>query len=181
MKKTNEKQVSARLKGFNFADYETHNIKGIDLFNYAMMKLEEEKKVNPLVYEQMKLKSEIRLIKNRIHEKELDLFADTLLLEKLEEKLNNMQGFNDVKRDKLISAINIAYDEFMSDDKLDDSIKSDITKFYEIKRADIDIVRMELNLDSFEDAINIYESYLAENENTSIMDTPPAPASASLK
>ena len=92
-----------------------------------------------------------------------------------------MQGFNDVKRDKLISAINIAYDEFMSDDKLDDSIKSDITKFYEIKRADIDIVRMELNLDSFEDAINIYESYLAENENTSIMDTSPAPASASLK
>ena len=69
----------------------------------------------------------------------------------------------------------------MADDKLDDSIKSDITQFYEIKRADIDIVRMELNLDSFEDAINIYESYLAENENTSIMDTPPAPAPASLK
>ena len=171
IKKTNEKQVGARLKGFDFSDFDTYDVTGIDVFRFGLINLEEEKKSNPLALKKMKLLSEIKFIKDRMHERELSQFADELLLEKLNEQLANIKGFSDEKRNQLIKAIEKIYYEFIDDESIDEDIRCDISQFYVIKRHDIDIYAMKVGI-RFEDAVIIFDEYLDEiNEQTIVDDT----------
>ena len=171
IKRTNEKQVGARLKGFDFSDFETYGVSGVDIFRYGMIKYKEEKISNPLESKKMKLLSEIKLVEDRMHERELSQFADELLLEKLNEQLANIIGFSDEKRTKLIKAMEKLYYEFIDDESIDESIRCDISQFYELKRTDIDIYAMKVGI-RYEDAIIVFDEYLDEiNEQTIVDDT----------
>ena len=171
IKKTNEKQVGARLKGFDFSDFDTYDVSGIDVFRFGLINLEKEKKSNPLALKKMKLLSEIKLVEDRMHERELSQLADELLLEKLNEQLANIKGFSDEKRNQLIKAIEKIYYEFIDDESIDEDIRCDISQFYVIKRDDIDIYAMKVGI-RFEDAVIIFDEYLDEiNEQTIVDDT----------
>ena len=117
----------------------------------------------------MKLLSEIKFIEDRMHERELSQFADKLLLEKLNEDLANIQGFSDEKRNQLVKAIEKLYHEFIDDKSIDESIRYDISQFYELNRDDIDIYAMKVGI-RYEDAINIFDEYLDEINEQSIID-----------
>ena len=171
IKRTNEKQISARLKGFDFSDFEIYGVSGVDIFRYGMNKYKEEKISNPLESKKMKLLSEIKLVEDRMHERELSQFADELLLEKLNEQLANIIGFSDEKRIKLIKAMEKLYYEFIDDESINEDIRCDISQFYELKRADIDIYAMRVGI-RHEDAIIVFDEYLDEiNEQTVIDET----------
>lgn len=171
IQRANEKQVGARLKGFDFSDFETHGVSGIDVFRFGMINLEKEKESNPLALKKIKLLSEIRFVENRMHERALSQLADELLLEKLNDDLAKIQGFSDEKRTKLIKAIEQIYYEFIDDESLDEDIRYDISQFYELRRADIDILAMKVGI-SYEDACSVFDDYLDEiNEQTVIDDT----------
>ena len=106
-----------------------------------------------------------------MHERELSQFADELLLEKLNEQLANIQGFSDEKRNQLIKAMDKIFHEFIDDESIDESIRDDISQFYELRRDDIDIYAMKVGI-RFEDAIDVFDEYLDEiNEQTVIDDT----------
>lgn len=165
----NEKRLSVRLKGFDFSDFETYGVKGVDVFRYGMINLEKDKEKNPLALEKIKLLSEIKLVEDRMHERHLSQIADELLLEKLNEKLENIQGFSDAKRIQLITKIEKLYNAFIEDESLDESIKYDIEQFYEHNRSDIDIYAMKVGI-RYEDAIVIFDEYLDSINEESIID-----------
>lgn len=169
IKRTNEKQIGARLKGFDFSDFETYGVTGIDVFRFGLLNLKEDKKSNPLALKKMKLLSEIKFIEDRMHERELSQFADSLLLEKLNEDLANINGFSDEKRNQLVKAIEKMYYEFIDDESIDESIRCDISQFYELNRDDIDIYAMKVGI-RYEDAIIIFDEYLDEINEQSIID-----------
>lgn len=165
----NEKRLSVRLKGFDFSDFETYGVKGVDVFRYGMINLEKDKEKNPLALEKIKLLSEIKLVEDRMHERHLSQIADELLLEKLNEKLENIQGFSDAKRIQLITKIEKLYNAFIEDESLDESIKYDIEQFYEQNRSDIDMYAMKVGI-RYEDAIVIFDEYLDSINEESIID-----------
>lgn len=169
IEKTNEKRLSARLKGFDFSDFETYDITGIDVFRFGLINLEKEKKSNPLALKKMKLLSEIKLIKDRMHEREISQFADELLLEKLNEDLANIQGFSDEKRIKLIKAIEKIYYEFIDDKSIEKDIRTDLNQFYQIKRSDIDIFAMKVGI-RYENAVIVFDEYLESMNEQSVVD-----------
>ena len=55
IERTNEKRLSARVKGFDFSDFETYGVSGINVFRFGLLNLENEKKSNPLALKKMKL------------------------------------------------------------------------------------------------------------------------------
>lgn len=171
IERTNEKRFSARVKGFDFSDFETYGVSGVDVFRFGLINLKEDMKSNPLALKKMKLLSEIKLVEDRMHERELSQFADELLLEKLNEQLANIKGFSDEKRNQLVKAIEKIYYEFIDDESIDEDIRCDISQFYVVKRDDIDIYAMKVGI-RFEDAVNIFDEYLDEiNEQTIVDDT----------
>ena len=172
IERTNEKRLSARVKGFDFSDFETYGVTGINVFRFGLLNLEKDKKSNPLALKKMKLLSEIKFVEDRMNERKLDQLADELLLEKLNEDLANITGFSKEKRNKLIKAIEKIYYEFINDESIDESIRYDISQFYELKRDDIDIYSMKIAGIRYEDAIIIFDEYLDEiNEQTIVDDT----------
>ena len=171
IERTNEKRLSARVKGFDFSDFETYGVTGINVFRFGLLNLKEDKKSNPLALKKMKLLSEIKFVEDRMHERELDQIGDELLLEKLNEQLANITGFSKEKRNKLVKAIEKLYYEFINDESIDESIRYDIGQFYELKRDDIDIYAMKVGI-RFDDAVIIFDEYLDEiNEQTIVDDT----------
>lgn len=164
-KKIYEKQISARLRGFDFVDYEMHNLKGIDLYRYAM----NDVKSGETSPKKIKLISQIKFIENRIIENQMNILADELLLEKLQDELSELDAFTDEDKQKLINAIDELHNEFMNDESIkDEAIKMDISQFYEIKRSLIEYEAQRIGVD-YEFVIEIYDKYLEEMDQQSVL------------
>lgn len=163
--KSNEKQLSARLKGFDFTDYDAYGVTGIDVFRYGMINIKKEH-ASP---KEVKLKSQIMLVENRMLERELNQMADELLLKKLYEQLKDIKGFTIEKQEKLIELIQSEFDAFIEDKKLDEDVRMDLNQFYTIKRDAITIQASKFGR-TYEQAIELFEKYLEDMEQNSVLE-----------
>lgn len=163
--KSNEKQLNARLKGFDFSDFETYGVRGIDVYRYGMIQLEKEHK-SP---KEMKILSSIRLVENRMYERELDNMADEMLLDKLYSELENIKGFTKDKQEQLIELIKHEFELFIEDEKLDEDVKNDLTMFYELRRDAITNRASKFGR-IYEQAIELFDNYLEDMEQSSVLE-----------
>ena len=117
----------------------------------------------------IKLISQIKFIENRIIENQMNILADELLLEKLQDELSELDAFTDEDKQKLINAIDELHNEFMNDESIkDEAIKLDISQFYEIKHSLIEYEAQRIGVD-YEFAIEIYDEYLEEMDQQSVL------------
>lgn len=163
--KSNEKQISARLKGFDFSDYNAYGVTGIDVFRYGMMNIKKDK-ASP---QKVKLLSKINLIENRMIERELDNQADELLLEKLYQELEDIDGFTSEKQEQLIDAIEKEFNEFINDEKYDEDIRNDLSEFYSLKRSEISNRALKFGK-TYDQAVELFDKYLADMEQKDVLE-----------
>lgn len=163
--KSNEKQLSARLKGFDFSDYDAYGVTGVDVFRYGMINIKKEH-ASP---KEVKLQSKIILVENRMMERELDQLADELLLDKLYKELESIKGFTKEKEQKLIKAIEKEFNSFMNDERFSEDIKMDLNQFYNIKRDSITIQARYVGI-TYEKAVEIFDKYLEDMEQQSVLE-----------
>ena len=160
--KSNEKQVGARLTGFDFSDFDAHGVKGIDVFRYGMMNIKKEH-ASP---KEVKLLSKIILVENRMAERELNQMADELLLKKLYEQLEDIKGFTIEKQEKLIKLLQKEFDVFIEDNKYEDC---DLSDFYTIKRDAITIHASKFDR-TYEQAVELFDKYHEDMEQQSVLE-----------
>ena len=160
--KSNEKQLSARLKGFDFTDFDAHAVSGIDVFRFGMINIKKQD-ISP---REIKLQSKIILVENRMAERELDQMADELLLEKLYDELKEIKGFTKSKEQKLIKEIQNEFNAFLEDKQYKNC---DLSDFYTIKRDSITIQATYVGI-SYEKAVEIFDKYLEDMEQQSILE-----------
>lgn len=163
--KSNEKQVGARLKGFDFSDYDAYGVTGIDVFRYGMINIKKEH-ASP---QEVKIQSKIILVENRMMERELDQMADELLLKKLYNDLKQVKGFTKEKRDKLIKSIEKELNDFMNDKRYSEDVRMDLNQFYTIRRDAISNKAFYVGR-TYEQAIEIFDKYMEEMEQNSVLE-----------
>ena len=163
--KSNEKQLGARLKGFDFSDYDAYGVTGIDVFRYGMMNIKKEH-ASP---QEVKILSKIILVENRMLERELNQQADELLLEKLYNELKNIKGFSRDKEQKLIKAIEKEFNSFIENEKYDEDVRMDLNQFYTIKRDSIEVQAMYVGI-TYEKAVEVFDKYLEDMEQNSVLE-----------
>ena len=163
--KSNEKQLGARLKGFDFSDYDAYGVTGIDVFRYGMMNIKKEH-ASP---QEVKILSKIILVENRMLERELNQQADELLLEKLYNELKDIKGFSRDKEQKLIKAIEKEFNSFIENEKYDEDVRMDLNQFYTIKRDSIEVQAMYVGI-TYEKAVEVFDKYLEDMEQNSVLE-----------
>ena len=163
--KSNEKQLSARLKGFDFSDFDAYGVSGIDVFRYGMINIKKEHK-SP---KEVKILSQIILVENRMMERELNQYADELLLEKLYKELKGIKGFTKEKEQKLIKAIEREFNDFIEDERYDETVRSDLSMFYKVRRDAISNQATYVGI-TYEKAVEIFDKYLEDMEQSSVLE-----------
>ena len=163
--KSNEKQVGARLKGFDFSDYDAYGVTGIDVFRYGMINIKKEH-ASP---REVKLQSKIILVENRMMERELDQLADELLLEKLYKELKEVKGFTKEKEQKLIKSIEKELYDFLEDERYSEDVRNDLNQFYTIRRDAISNKASYVGI-TYEKAIEIFDKYLEDMEQQDVLE-----------
>lgn len=164
VKSDNEKQYNITLKGYEKAKAEAKGIAGIKAERLGIKYSVETKKSA----EVLELESDIAYYENKIHEKQLELKAFLNEVETLKEKLAKLNDYES-KVKRIQEKVYKFYTEFLNDGFID------IEEFYSINNkyyAELDIIRMKENLDSFEELVVIFEEYLQELEETTALDSP---------
>ena len=162
VKSNNEKQYNITLKGYEKARAEAKGIAGIKATRLGIKYSESEK--NPEVLD---LESDIAYYENKVHEKKLEIKAFLNEIKQLKKELAEINDYNK-KKLKIQQAVYKIYLEFLEDGF------SDLKDFYSINNgyyADIDIIRMNFNLKSFEEIVEIFEEYLEELNNKTVLDS----------
>lgn len=162
VKSNNEKQYNITLKGYEKARAEAKGIAGIKATRLGIKYSESEK--NPEVLD---LESDIAYYENKVHEKKLEIKAFLNEIKQLKKELAEINDYNK-KKLKIQQAVYKIYLEFLEDGF------SDLKDFYSINNgyyADIDIIRMNFNLESFEEIVEIFEEYLEELNNKTVLDS----------
>lgn len=169
--KSNELTVSAKITSKDVAEFsvlkklKNEGITGKDVFMCGLKTYIERIKST----ERFKLESQIKLIESRMYERELDMVADGLLLEKLYSDLDKVMVLSKEKEEKLISAIEKEFYEFMDDERYSEETRSDIGRFYDIRKDAIDIQAYYAGV-SYEQAIEIFDDYLDMLNDCSVLD-----------
>lgn len=163
--KSNEKQLSARLKGFDFSDLDAYGVTGIDVFRYGMINIKKEH-ASPRV---VKLQSQIMLVENRMLERELEQRADELLLEQLYKELKDIKGFTKEKEQKLIKQLEDEFELFNNDESLDENIRYDLTSFYKL-RYDAIYNKATYSGITYEQAVEIFDAYMEKMANQDVLE-----------
>ena len=164
VKSDNKKQYSITLKGYEKAKAETLGIAGIKAERLGI-KIASEKIKDPKVLE---LKSNITYYENKIHERQLEIKAFRTELKQLEKELSELISYENLKG-KIVKRIEPIYKEFL------ETGSSDLSDFY-AKGTNyydrLDIIRMKNNLNNFEELVEIFEEYLEElNEKTVLISS----------
>lgn len=160
-----EKQLNSKLKGFDFSDFETYGVRGIDIYRYAMIQFEKEHK-SP---KEMKLLSEIRFIENRMLERELNQKADELLLKELYDELEDIKGFNKDKKQWLIKAIEDEFNDYLESNDERYTDYKDLTSFYKFRKDAISNRASKVGR-TYEQAVELFDAYFEKIADEDIIE-----------
>lgn len=164
-KTRHEKQINIRLFGADLSSFNSCETNPKDIFRSGLYN-EDRKKQSK---KEIKLKSQIHLLNNRIMDNQLRIEADKLLLTKLLYELNEVKGFSEEKKKLLLAEIEKEFNDFIEDEKYAEDIRNDFNEFYTIKRDAITNKASKFGR-TYEQAIELFDEYHAEMEQNSILE-----------
>ena len=151
-----QRRVSTRVRGLELNLLETCGLTYGELVRYGLKKYYEE---HPKSNEHI-IVTEIAFLRDKIEECELEIEATKLLIQ---DRLGELKEIKESKENSqywyIVNNIYDTYLEFIDDESLSDEYRSDLNNFYINRRDKIEIIAMQAG-HTFEQAINIFESYL---------------------
>ena len=165
MKTRHEKQVNIRLFGADLSSFQACGTNPKDVFRCGLYD-ENRKKQSQ---REIELKSQIFLVNNRIIDNQLRIQADMLLLKELQKELQEVKGFSAEKRHWLISNIEKELNDFIEDERYDEDVRNDLNMFYSVRRDAISLKAIKVGK-TYEQAVEIFDKYLAEIEQSSVLE-----------